>query len=316
MATGAFGGQVVLVTGAGRGIGREYALFLAAHGASVVVHNRTAALAHEVVEEVGAAGGAALADAHDITTRTGARALVTAAVGRFGRLDAVVNNAGISNFRPFEDIDEDGLEAMLAVHVRAPWFVTQAAWPHLAAAGHGRVLMTISSAGLWGQVFSPHYSLAKSAMIGLVRSLAHEGRDVGIRVNALSPAGFTRMVPRLNESAWTAARAAMPAALLAPAAAALVHRDCPVSGGLFTARGSRLARVWMSENAGFSTTPEDFTLDAVLAGLGVATEKVAAVDEDEQMAAGRARILDLLAVSGPDVVADFRRTHPDGWSPG
>jgi NAD(P)-dependent dehydrogenase (short-subunit alcohol dehydrogenase family) len=299
-----FDGRVAIVTGAGRGLGREYARLLARRGATVVVNNRTPELADRVVAEIAEAGGSAVADGHDISSAAGAAALVDAASDRFGRIDVVVNNAGItSGFEPFVETDEVTLDAMIGVHVKGSWFVTQRAWASMVAQGYGRVLMTISSAGLWGQLQSESYSMCKGALIGLTRSLALDGRPHGIHVNAISPAGFTRMVTGAarsgDEALLEKLRQTMPAELVAPAAAWLVHAECQATGMLFAAFGPMMAQVFLSQTRGFRTRPEAYTLEAIRDHFDAVLESDNAVHEELLITDGAKRIAALLGVPSP-----------------
>jgi NAD(P)-dependent dehydrogenase (short-subunit alcohol dehydrogenase family) len=299
-----FDGQVAVVTGAGRGIGREYALLLARRGAHVVVNNRTLELAEQVAREITAEGGSAIADGHDITSRSDGYAVIDTALEWSGRIDVVINNAGItSNWQSFDETDITTLDDMLDVHVKGSWFVTQRAWPRMVDQNYGRVLMTISSAGLWGQLRSQSYSLCKGALMGLTRSLALDGRSHGIHVNAISPAGFTRMVTRTarseDDELVERLRRAMPPELLAPAAAWLVHEECEVTGMYFAAFGPMMARVVMHQTRGFRCDAENYTLEAVRDHFGEVLSEDGAVHEDALIRDGARRIAALLGTRSP-----------------
>jgi NAD(P)-dependent dehydrogenase (short-subunit alcohol dehydrogenase family) len=299
-----FDGRVAVVTGAGRGLGREYARLLAARGATVVVNNRTPELSDEVATEIAATGGSAVADGHDVKSGPGAAALVDETLDRFGRLDVVVNNAGITSpFEPFESVSEAALDAMMDVHVKGSWFVTQRAWPIMLSQGYGRVLMTISSAGLWGQLRSQAYSLCKGALIGLTRSLALDGRPHGIQVNAISPAGFTRMVTGSarsgDEVLLDTMKKTMPAELVAPVAAWLVHEECPATGMIFAAFGPMMARVFMSQTRGYRSDAESYTIESIRDHFAEVLSTDKAVPEDRLIADGAKRIAALLGIPSP-----------------
>lgn len=196
-----FDGRVAVVTGAGRGIGRADARLLAARGASVVVNDLGGSTdgvgedvgpASAVADEIVAAGGAAGADGSDVTSPAGAQVLVDTAVERFGRVDVIVNNAGIVRWAGFPEGDADNLERHLAVHVGGSFNTTRAAWPHMVDQGYGRVVMTTST-GMFGLPTNTSYATAKAAVIGLTRNLNTAGAEPGIKVNLIAPAAMTRM---------------------------------------------------------------------------------------------------------------------------
>ncbi|MBB4660643.1 SDR family NAD(P)-dependent oxidoreductase [Conexibacter arvalis] len=273
-----FDGRVALVTGAGRGIGREHALELAARGAAVVVNDlgggadgsgADAEPAHEVAAAIRAAGGRAIANLDSVATPEGAAAIVAAAVSAFGRLDMVVNNAGITL---------GDWPTMVDVHLSGTFYVCRAAWPLMVAQGGGRIVNTTSAAGLFGlTVDGPHgldffaYGAAKMGIVGLTRGLAIEGRPHGIRVNAISPVAHSRLTawyPDPRVVAWMERH--FPAAKVAPAVAALLHDDCPLSGETFSVGGGRIARVFVGETPGVSDVEP--TAERVLAQLDDVTD--------------------------------------------
>jgi NAD(P)-dependent dehydrogenase (short-subunit alcohol dehydrogenase family) len=250
-----FDERVAVVTGAGRGIGRAYARLLAERGARVVVNDLGGSIdgtgadeqpAERVVAEIGAAGGEAVADTSDISTASGASALVSTAVERFGRIDIVINNAGIIRWAGFPDADEDNLARHLAVHVGGSFNTARAAWPHLVEQGYGRIVMTTSS-GLFGLPNNTSYAAAKAAVIGLTRSLSTAGAAHGIKINLIAPGAMTRMAGvEADESTPT-----MAPELVAPMAAFLAHEDCPVTGEIYAAGFGRFARIFIAMTEGF-----------------------------------------------------------------
>jgi NAD(P)-dependent dehydrogenase (short-subunit alcohol dehydrogenase family) len=204
--------------------------------------------ATDVVGEIVAAGGTAIVDDHDVSTTEGADALVAAAVDAFGRLDIVVNNAGIMRWASLPDLGLDDLEQHLAVHVAGSFNTARAAWPHMASQKYGRIVMT-TSAGLFGLANNTAYATAKGGVVGLTRSLAIAGAAHGIKVNALAPAAWTRMAgdpARAGDMPVT-----MAPELVAPMAAFLAHEDCPVSGEVYTAGAGRFARLFIASTEGY-----------------------------------------------------------------
>jgi NAD(P)-dependent dehydrogenase (short-subunit alcohol dehydrogenase family) len=255
-----FDGRVAVVTGAGRGLGRAYAHLLAARGASVVVNDLGGSMAGDgyddgpaasVVEEITAGGGIAVADTLDIATASGAAGLIATALARYGRVDAVICNAGIMRWAPFPEVSVEDLEQHLAVHTRGSFLVAKAAWPHLADQ-QGRIVLTTST-GLLGLRGNTAYAVAKGGVIGLMRSLALAGRKVGVRANCIAPAASTRMAGEGGPE--------MPAEHVAPMVAYLAHEDCPVSGEIYTAGAGRFARLFVGSTPGVvvdgNPTPED-----------------------------------------------------------
>jgi NAD(P)-dependent dehydrogenase (short-subunit alcohol dehydrogenase family) len=200
--------------------------------------------AHEVAAEITAAGGSALADTGDVASAAGAQALVEAAVARFGRLDVLVNNAGIIRWAGFPEADEDNLARHLAVHTVGSFNTARAAWPHMVDQGYGRIVMTTSS-GVFGLPNNTSYATAKAAVIGLTRSLATAGAAHGIRVNLIAPAAMTRMAGGGGDPP------SMTPEQVAPMAGYLAHEDCPVSGEIYAAGAGRFARIFIASTVGW-----------------------------------------------------------------
>jgi NAD(P)-dependent dehydrogenase (short-subunit alcohol dehydrogenase family) len=269
VSTHRFDGRVAVVTGAGRGIGRPYALLLASRGARVVVNDRggsiggtgaDAGVASAVADEILAAGGVAVADDNDVATEDGARALVAAAVDRFGGIDVVINNAGIVRWAAFPEADADNLARHLAVHVGGSFHTTRAAWPHMVEHGYGRVVMTTST-GMFGLPNNVSYATAKGAVIGLARSLATAGTAHGIKVNCIAPGAMTRMA-----GTDAAPSPEMSPELVAPMAAVLAHEDCPVTGEVYAAGFGRFARIFIACTEGYVASTAAPTIEDVAAG--------------------------------------------------
>jgi NAD(P)-dependent dehydrogenase (short-subunit alcohol dehydrogenase family) len=256
-----FEGRVAVITGAGRGIGRSYGLLLASRGARVVVNDLggsiqgvgvDAAVASTVTAEIAAAGGSAIADDSDVASATGAKALIDAAVENFGRLDILINNAGIIKWAGLPDADLDNLERHLAVHVLGSFNTTRAAWPHMVEQGYGRIVMTTSS-GIFGLPKNLSYATAKAAVIGLTRSLATTSEAHGIKINLIAPAAFTRMAGPDAEADELDAASPMSPDRVAPMAAFLAHEACPVNGEIYAAGAGRFSRIFIATTPGYVT---------------------------------------------------------------
>jgi NAD(P)-dependent dehydrogenase (short-subunit alcohol dehydrogenase family) len=252
-----FDGRVAIVTGAGRGIGRAYARLLAARGARVVVNDLGGSMegegadggpAADAVAEIEAAGGVAAASVDDVSTPDGASALVDGAVEQFGRIDVLVNNAGIMRWAGMPDVDAEQLAQHLAVHVGGSFNTTRAAWPYMVDQQYGRIVMT-SSTGMFGLPANTAYATAKAGVVGLTRSLSVAGKKHGITVNVIAPAAFTRMAGEADDH--DAAEARMPPDFVAPMVAYLTHEECPVTGEIYTAGAGRFARLFIASTDGY-----------------------------------------------------------------
>ena len=206
MADLGFDGRVAIITGAGGGLGREHALLLASRGARVVVNDvggsvsgegGDAGPAQRVVQEISDAGGEAVADTHSVATPEGGEAIVATALDHFGRVDIVVNNAGILRDKTFHNMTADLLNAVLDVHLKGAFYVTRPAWIKMREQSYGRVINTSSNSGILGNFGQSNYGAAKMGLVGLTRVLAVEGAKYNIKVNAVAPVARTRMTEAL-----------------------------------------------------------------------------------------------------------------------
>ncbi len=228
-----FEGQVAIVTGAGGGLGREHALALARRGAKVLVNDLGGAVdgsgasvsaAQKVVDEIRAMGGQAMANGASVTDFAAVQAMVQQAVDAWGRVDILVNNAGILRDKSFAKMQMEDFRLVVEVHLMGAANCCKAVWPHMQAQNYGRIVMTTSSSGLYGNFGQSNYGAAKMAQVGLMQTLAIEGAKHNIHVNALAPTAATRMTEGLMPEAVLAAL--KPEAVV-PAMLVLAHADAP-----------------------------------------------------------------------------------------
>jgi NAD(P)-dependent dehydrogenase (short-subunit alcohol dehydrogenase family) len=282
-------GQVAIVTGAGRGLGRLYALDLARRGAAVVVNDLGGTMrgdgadvrvADQVVDEIEKAGGRAVASHHSVDSPEGGQAIVDVAVDTFGQLDAVVSNAGIFNSIPFEALSPDGWRHMLRVHLDGAFYLSQPAYKVMAKQKYGRFVFISSSAGNFGQPMEAHYAAAKTGLLGLSNVIAIEGEAHGILSNTVLPTGFSRMVTEtvgdekfLTESGFMRA---IRAELVVPLVVFLASRACDFTHRNYSACAGRYARVFVGLSEGWLADAEtEPAAEEILAHLDEisATEK-------------------------------------------
>jgi NAD(P)-dependent dehydrogenase (short-subunit alcohol dehydrogenase family) len=251
-----FKGRVAIVTGAGGGLGRQHALALAARGAKVVVNDLGGArdgsggslsAAESVVAEIRAAGGEAIANGASVTDFDAVQAMVQQAMDAWGRVDILVNNAGILRDKSFAKMELADFRLVLDVHLMGAVHCCKAVWPHMNAQKYGRILMTTSSSGLYGNFGQSNYGAAKLALVGLMQTLSIEGAKNNIRVNSLAPTAATRMTEDLMPEAVLAAL--KPEAVV-PAMLVLVSEDAPTRTTLCAGAGSvEAAHITLTQGA-------------------------------------------------------------------
>ena len=297
-----FDDQVVIVTGAGGGLGRAHALLFAKHGARVVVNDlggsshgegANASAADLVVAEIRAAGGTAVAN-HDSVTDGGK--IVQNALDSFGRVDVLVNNAGILRDKSFVKMEDADWDLVYKVHVEGAYKVTHAAWPHLREQNFGRVIFTASTSGIYGNFGQSNYGMAKLGLYGLTRTLALEGRKNNILVNAIAPTGGTRMTeglipPQVFEQ--------LKPELISPLVVYLASRDCSETAGLFEVGGGWMGKVRWERSLGAGFDPQaGFTAEDVAAQWQQICDFTDAVHPNDSLTAMREMMANLQKFAG------------------
>lgn len=255
--------RVIVVTGAGGGLGREYALTLAREGASVVVNDlggardgtgAGSAMADQVVAEIKGAGGRAVANYESVADQDGAANIIKTALEEFGRVDGVVSNAGILRDGTFHKMTFENWDAVLKVHLYGGYNVIRAAWPHFREQSYGRVVVATSTSGLFGNFGQTNYGAAKLGLVGLINTLAQEGAKYNIKANALAPLAATRMTedilpPEVLKN--------LTPEFVAPVIAYLCTEEVPDTGSIFIVGGGKVQRTALFQNEGvtFKTPP-------------------------------------------------------------
>jgi NAD(P)-dependent dehydrogenase (short-subunit alcohol dehydrogenase family) len=271
-----YDGKVAIITGAGGGLGRQHALLLASRGALIVVNDlggsvdgtgENASAAQKVVDEIKAAGGEAVANHSSVATPEGGHEIVQTAIDTYGRVDIVINNAGILRDKAFHNMEPDLMNPVFDVHLKGAFHVTQPAWVRMREQGYGRIISTSSAAGIFGNFGQTNYGAAKMGLVGFTRVLAVEGAKYNIKANAIAPLALTRM----TETIMGALGDKLDPGLVSPLVAYLAHDDCPVSGQTFSVGGGRVAHVFIGETQGF--TKADLSLEDVRDNWGTITDQ-------------------------------------------
>jgi NAD(P)-dependent dehydrogenase (short-subunit alcohol dehydrogenase family) len=254
-----FDDRVAVITGAGRGLGREYALLLASRGAKVVVNDIGASMsgegldvgpAEEVVQAIKAAGGEAVACTDSVATPQGGKAIIQSALDHFGRIDIVIHNAGNVRRGAMDEISQEDFDAVLDVHLRGGFHVVRPAFPVMKKAGYGRVVLASSVVGLYGNNRAPNYTVSKMGLIGLSNIVALEGAPLGIKSNCILPGALTRMADGAQNLDPSTFPPTMQPEMVAPVVAYLAHESCAITGELLSSIGGRVSRAYVAETPG------------------------------------------------------------------
>lgn len=263
-----FDGQVAVVTGAGAnpGLGRSYALLLASRGAKVVVNDlgvgpdgsgAVGTGVEAVVAEINENGGEAIGDGHSVAEPDSAKAIIDLAIDRWGRVDVVVNNAGIAPFGRFDQLAEDLVSRVVGVHLMGHIWMCRAAWPHMAKQGYGRLVNVSSGVAVMGMANQSIYAASKLGIVGLTRVLAAEGAQLGIKANAIMPMASTLALEKLTPAGFNERirESGQIPEVVAPVVAWLAHRDCSVSGKVVDAKAGAVSEVFFAQTSGTSPNP-------------------------------------------------------------
>jgi NAD(P)-dependent dehydrogenase (short-subunit alcohol dehydrogenase family) len=257
--------RVAIITGAGTGLGREHALLLARLGARVVVNDlgtnvrgqgSSTAAAREVVDEITARGGEAMANAASVTDFDQVQHMVAETLARWGRVDILVNNAGILRDKSFARMELHDFRAVLDVHLMGAVHCIKAVWDTMRARNYGRIILTTSSSGLFGNFGQANYGAAKMGLVGFTRVLAVEGAKNNIKANAIAPVALTRM----TEDILGPLGDKLGPETITPVVTYLAHEDCPVSGEVYTVGGGHVGRIFIGVTPGYTKadlSPED-----------------------------------------------------------
>lgn len=258
-------GRIAIVTGAGGGLGRQHALFLARQGARVVVNDMNGEAADAVAAEINAAGGEAFGVAASVTDEAAVQAMVDRTLSEWGRVDILINNAGILRDKSFAKMTDADWDLIYKVHVEGAYKTTKAAWDHMKNNNFGRVIFTSSTSGIYGNFGQANYGMAKLGLYGFTRTLAIEGRKNNIFVNAIAPTGGTRMTEGLfPEGAFDKLKPE----LVSPLVAYLCSEECKETGSLFEVGGGWMGKVRWERSLGIGFNPDEgFTPEDVAANF-------------------------------------------------
>jgi NAD(P)-dependent dehydrogenase (short-subunit alcohol dehydrogenase family) len=269
--------RVIVVTGAGGGLGREYALTLAREGASVVVNDlggardgtgAGSAMADHVVAEIKDAGGRAVANYDSVAEQEGAENIIKTALDEFGAVHGVVSNAGILRDGTFHKMSFENWDAVLKVHLYGGYNVVRAAWPHFREQSYGRVVVATSTSGLFGNFGQANYGAAKLGLVGMINTLAQEGAKYNIRTNAIAPIAATRMTEDILPKEVLEK---LTPEFVAPIVAYLCTEECPDSAAVFVVGGGKVQRVALFQNEGM-TFDQPPTVEDIASHWGVISD--------------------------------------------
>jgi NAD(P)-dependent dehydrogenase (short-subunit alcohol dehydrogenase family) len=250
-----FDGRVAVITGAGRGLGREYALLLGSRGAKVAVNDPGYSMKGEgpdpgpadaVVREINTAGGEAFSCTESVATPEGGEAIIRATLERYGRIDVLIHNAGNVRYGSLQEITHEDFNAVVDVHLMGAFHVVRPAFPIMCKAGYGRVVLTSSIGGLYGTRNVVNYGVSKAGVIGLNNVIAIEGAERGVKSNIILPGAVTRMAEGLDISQYPP----MGVELVAPVVGWLAHESCSISGEMLISMAGRVAKAYIAETPG------------------------------------------------------------------
>ena len=281
MAESRFDGRVAVITGGGRGLGRSYALLLAAKGAKVVVNDPGGAMsgdagdagvAQELVDEIRAAGGEAVANTDTVATEQGGKAIIEAALDNYGRIDALIHNAGNVRYGSLSEISHEDFRAVVDVHLMGAFNVVRPAFPLMCGQEYGRIVLTSSIGGIYGNSRCVNYGVAKSGMIGLNNIAALEGENCNVKSNIIVPSAVTRMAEGIDITQYPP----MEPELVAPVVGWLAHEDCSITGEMIASIAGRISRCFIAETKGVYRP--SWTIEEVGEAMAEARDKSEVLD--------------------------------------